>query len=189
MRDIDDTANWHPTTLLALLALWLATAGNWPLWLEIQRLLPGQDWRSSLTLISWIMALAGATLFFLTLWVWPRWLKPVGLLLLLASASSNYFIYTYRVVIDPTMIANVIHTDAREAADLLSPGMLLFLAAGFLLPGWWWLRQPVRSVSTGQSAVASGEHGPAGPAVSHGAAVALVPGPGLAHAQPQACAT
>lgn len=140
------TRPWHPTHLLIVLALWLASIGNAPLWAELYRLLPASGGLRPLTLAAWGLALSGATLAFLALWVWPRWLKAAGFALLLVTACTSYFMFTYRVVIDPTMLANALHTDAREVRDLLSPAMLLFLAAGVLLPGWWWWRQPVRPV-------------------------------------------
>ena len=140
---------WHPTTLMALMALWLATAGNWPLWMTLHGLMPSQGAHGMLTLFVWIGALSGATLAFLAIWVWPRWLKVAGLFLLLVSAAANYFMFTYGVVIDPTMVSNALHTDAREVRDLLDPDMLVFLGAGVVLPGWWWWRQPLRRVHMG----------------------------------------
>ena len=141
-------AAWHPTHLLLVLALWLGTLGNWPLWLDMSRRLPEQGWHPTLMVASWAVALSGVTLAFLCLWVWPRWLKVAGLMLLVASAAANYFMYTYGVVIDSTMVANALHTDAREVRDLLSPNMGAFAVGGVLLPGVWWWRQRVQAVGT-----------------------------------------
>ncbi|MEY4978570.1 MAG: hypothetical protein RLZZ352_840 [Pseudomonadota bacterium] len=141
---------WHPTHLLAVLALWLATVGNGPFWFSMADVLPSQGLRSGLILGAWALALTGFTLTFLALWVWPRWIKPAGIVLLFMAASANYFMHSYGVVIDPSMLANALHTDAREVRDLISPGMLLFLVGGVLLPGWWWWRQPLLPVSLGR---------------------------------------
>ncbi len=137
---------WHPTALLGVLALWLATLGNLPLWLTLWALPENHGWHAALTLGAWALVLLGVTLTFLSLWVWPRWLKPAGLVLLLTAAGASYFMRTYGVVIDPTMLANAANTDAREVRDLLSGTMAVALLAGVVLPGWWWWRQPVRTV-------------------------------------------
>ncbi|WP_414013390.1 phosphoethanolamine transferase [Limnohabitans sp.] len=83
---------------------------------------------------------------FLCLWVWPRWLKPVGVAMLVMVTSSSYFMLTYGVVIDTHMLANVVHTDVREVRDLLSWRMLAALIVGVVLPGIWLWRQPIRAV-------------------------------------------
>ncbi len=139
-------AAWHPTALLGVLALWLATLGNLPLWLALWALPETHGGHALLTLLAWALVLLSVTLAFLSLWVWPRWLKPAGLLLLLTVTATSYFMQTYGAVIDPTMLANALHTDAREVRDLLSPTMGVALLAGVALPGWWWSRQPVRGV-------------------------------------------
>ena len=140
---------WHPTVLLMVLSMWLATAGNLPLWSAIWRLPETHGWHAGLTLVSLVMAVLAVTLSVLCLLLWPRWLKPVGLLLLVIATSSSYFMQSYGVVIDATMIANVAQTDAREVYDLLSWSMLGYLLVGVLLPGLWLWQQPVRLVALG----------------------------------------
>jgi lipid A ethanolaminephosphotransferase len=142
---------WHPTALLAVLAAWLATAGNLPLWLNIGRLPETVGWSGAATLGALMVVLFAVTLVVLALIAWPRWLKAVGLLLLLVSTSASYFMHAYGVVIDSTMLANAANTDAREVRDLLTWPMLGAFAAGVVLPGWWWLRQPVRRVGWARS--------------------------------------
>ncbi|WP_240592778.1 phosphoethanolamine transferase [Macromonas bipunctata] len=137
---------WHPTRLLWVLCAWLVTVGNLPLWLALGQLPELSAARLGLLvpLLSGILGTALAAL--LGLLVWPRWLKPVGLVLLLTVTSSSYFMLSYGVVIDPTMVANTLQTDAREVRDLLSLNMLGALLVGVVLPGVWWWRQPVRRV-------------------------------------------
>ena len=137
---------WHPVTLMLTLALWLATAGNLPLWRVIWQLPETQGWHALLTMISLVLAMLAFTVAVLCLLVWPRWLKPVAVLLLALAASSSYFMQSYGVVIDPSMIANVMNTNTSEALDLLSWSMLWTLGLGLVLPGLWLWRQPVRPV-------------------------------------------
>lgn len=137
---------WHPLTLVALMAVWLATFGNWPFWQALWRLpeLQGAAWPSTLALGALLLSV---NFVFLGLSLLGPWRKLLGVVFLAASATTTYFMLAYRVVIDPTMIANALHTDAREVRDLLSIDMLWPALWGFVLPGVWWWRQDVRPLS------------------------------------------
>lgn len=137
---------WHPVALILTLALWLATVGNLPLWRVIWHLPETQGWHAVVTVGTLILALLAFTVAVLCLLVWPRWLKPVAWVLLAMVASSSYFMQSYGVVIDASMIANVANTNTGEALDLLSWSMLWALGLGLVLPGVWLWRQQVRPV-------------------------------------------
>jgi lipid A ethanolaminephosphotransferase len=137
------------------LALWLAVAGNVPLWQRVAELSGGggSAWwlLGGLVLLVW-----GGVVMLLSLLVWPRVYRWAATLLVLVTAFNTHFMLQYGAVIDPTMLANVIQTDAREVRDLLSPALLLtvLLVAG--VPLWWIWRQPLRThrwlVQTGRNA-------------------------------------
>lgn len=146
MNRLSRNQPWHPTTLLMVLAIWLSTAGNLPLWLSVWQLPETQGFKAVTTLGSLVLILWSMVSWLLLFLVWPKWLKPAGVLLMVVVTSSSYFMLTYRVVIDPSMIANVVHTDVREVRDLLSWPMLGAFLLGVVLPGLWWWRQPVRPV-------------------------------------------
>ena len=137
---------WHPTHLLAVLVLWLATVGNLPFWMAIWQLPETQGLRALTTMGSLWVILTALLGWFLCLWVWPRWLKPAGVAMLVTVTSSSYFMLTYGVVIDTDMLANVVQTDVREVRDLLSWTMLAALTFGVVLPGIWLWGQPIREV-------------------------------------------
>ena len=143
-------APWHPTALLLILALWLATVGNLPLWKALWKLPETHGLQAVVTLGSLVLVVLAATVLLLGLFIWPRWLKPAGIALLLITASSSYFMSSYGIVIDPSMLTNVVQTDMGEALDLLSWPLVVTLALGAVLPGIWWWRQPVRTVGTGR---------------------------------------
>mgnify|MGYP001757479388 FL=1 len=119
------------------LALWMAVVGNIPLWLRITEIATQPAQRASLLLVMGGLVL-GVTAALLSLLAWPRLFRPLASLLVLVSAFNTYFMWQYRVVIDPTMLANVAATDAREVRDLLSLPLLgtVLLVAG---PPLWWL--------------------------------------------------
>jgi lipid A ethanolaminephosphotransferase len=146
MKLLTARSDWHPTTLLTVLTVWLGTVGNLPFWMAIWQLPETQGVRALTTMASLWVILLGLVGWFLCLWVWPRWLKPAGVAMLLTVTSSSYFMLTYGVVIDPSMLANVAQTDVREVRDLLSWGMAAALVIGVVIPGLWLWRQPVRPV-------------------------------------------
>ncbi|TNF59929.1 MAG: phosphoethanolamine--lipid A transferase [Burkholderiales bacterium] len=121
----------------ALLALWLTLAGNLPLW---QKLLAagGTGATGAWLMFSLAAMVAGLIFAVLSLASWPGIHAPVASFLVLAAAANTHFMRTYGVVIDASMMANVMHTDAREVRDLLSLPLLLtlLLVAG---PALWWI--------------------------------------------------
>jgi len=148
-----DRTSWHPTALLLVLATWLATIGNFPLWTALWKLPETHGLKAIATLGILVLVILAATLLLLSLLVWPRWRKPAGILLLAVTASSSYFMSSYGIVIDPSMMTNVVQTDVGEALDLVSWPLLVTLAIGVVLPGIWWWRQPVRTVGRGRLVV------------------------------------
>lgn len=123
------------------LALWLASVGNLPLWQRIDGLGGSLAQRVAL-MIGLGLLLAGALAALLSLLTWPKVFRPAASALLLIAAFNTHFMWQYGVVIDPTMLANVVHTDVREVRDLLSwalPGTVLLVAGG---PLWVLWRRP-----------------------------------------------
>jgi lipid A ethanolaminephosphotransferase len=138
---VSDPSPWRAVWPLAL---WLAVVGNVPLWQRVAALggSQGQLWvlLAGLGLLVW-----GGTVVLLSLLAWPRVYRPTASLLVLVAAFNTHFMWQYGAVIDPTMLANVVHTDAREVRDLLSFSLLftVLLVAG--VPLWWIWRQPLRT--------------------------------------------
>ncbi len=135
---------WHPLTLVMVLALWLTTLGNVPLWRALWALNDHHDLRSMLGLAAFGVIVLMAMAVLVSVLVWPRWRKPMGVVLLMVAAANSYFMVTYGVVMDPSMMVNTLQTDLREVRDLLSWSMLFVLVWGVVLPGVWWWRQPVQ---------------------------------------------
>jgi lipid A ethanolaminephosphotransferase len=68
----------------------------------------------------------------------------VAALLLIPAAAGAHFMGTYGVVIDPTMMTNVLQTNPTETRDLLSLRLLASLLVLAALPIAWMWRLPVR---------------------------------------------
>lgn len=64
-----------------------------------------------------------------------RWtVKPAIALLSVAAAAATFYVEAYGVVLDPSMLRNVLHTHPAEAGELLTPALALHLALYAGLP-------------------------------------------------------
>ena len=61
-------------------------------------------------------------------------LKPILIIVLVISSLTSYFMNTYHVVIDATMIRNMMQTDMHESLDLLTIKQVLYFVFFGLLP-------------------------------------------------------
>ncbi|MEY3659796.1 MAG: putative phosphatidylethanolamine transferase Mcr [Pseudomonadota bacterium] len=87
-------------------------------------------------LLSLGVLLFAATLLVLSLLGIRFLTKPVLILVTLLAAAASHYMRQYNIVIDPTMVTNVLETDSREITDLLSPQLLLRFCVFGLLPAW-----------------------------------------------------
>ena len=85
-----------------------------------------------------VLALAGAlvalNVLLAGLLAHRRTVKALLALLTLAAAAGSWFISAYGVTLDPSMIRNVLHTDAAEARELVSVGFLSHMALFAVVP-------------------------------------------------------
>lgn len=80
--------------------------------------------------------------------------KPVLILLLLVSSLASYFMNNYNVVIDHTMIRNILQTNYRESVDLLSFKLIAYFLLLGLLPAFFIYRAEIEPVSWRQAVTA-----------------------------------
>lgn len=133
---------WPLWLLAAVTAIWLATVGNIALWKALNALPEVTGLRGTLFMLGFGTFVASILTALLALLAWPRVFKPVAVFLLLSAASATHFMLAYSVVIDSSMLLNVLHTDVKEAADLMSVGFAVTMLAVGIAPAWWLLRQP-----------------------------------------------
>ena len=137
---------WHPAWVAILGSLWLASAGNYALWQQVHQLPEVNGLRGLAFAIGFGVIITGALTAILSLFNWGKLLKPVLTVFFLSAASGAYFMMSYGIVIDSTMITNVIQTDTQEAFDLLNWRMLISLAIFGILPCWVLWKTPVKSL-------------------------------------------
>jgi len=132
-----------PLALTLICVLWLISLGNWPLWSQLARLPEVSGLRGVLFGAAFAVIIGAGLMLLLALLTWRWTLKPALTVCLLAAASGAYFMHAYGVVIDRTMMVNVLQTDSREARELMNGRMLLTVLLLGVLPAVWLWRQPV----------------------------------------------
>jgi lipid A ethanolaminephosphotransferase len=133
----------RPVLPVLAASLWMASVGNLPLWRELDSLGLLSAHSGGLLALCLGGVLAAALFALLSLLTWRPLLKPALAFLLAATAFGAYFMWTFRIVIDPSMATNTMQTDWREARALLTPQLLLVAAIGWLLPAWLLWRMPI----------------------------------------------
>ncbi|MFS2099976.1 phosphoethanolamine transferase [Variovorax sp. Varisp85] len=123
--------------LVLWLSLYLVLTTNWPLWNELARIGGAPSTYMSTIVAMSLLTLCGSAAM-LSLTAWSRWMKPLWLAVVVLAAVVQHYMLQYRVVMDPTMIANALQTDPNEARDLLSWRMA-FNVGVVVLPAAWLL--------------------------------------------------
>lgn len=114
----------HPVWMTLAAAGALVFFYNGQLWSFVLGVWPGRTAHDVVFIASIAVFLIVAFNLVLQAVAVPRVLKPVLAILFVTAAAISYFASAYGAMIDKTMIANVIETDAREVGDLLSPRLV-----------------------------------------------------------------
>lgn len=135
---------WSPLALALLVSLWIAGLANWPLWRTLRSLPEGSGVHGLIFAAGFAALLAALTFALLTVAAWHRAIKPMAALFLVPAALGAHFMGSYGVVIDSTMMTNVLQTNPTEARDLLNLRLLASVGLIALLPIAWMWRLRVR---------------------------------------------
>ncbi|WP_410010729.1 phosphoethanolamine transferase [Variovorax sp. PAMC26660] len=128
----------RPRSLQAVilwLSLYLVLTTNWPLWNELARIGGAPSTYMPTVIAMSLLTLCGSVAI-LSFTAWSRWLKPLWFLVVVLAAVVQHYMLAYRVVMDPTMIANALQTDPNEARDLMSWRMAFNVLVVALPAGW-----------------------------------------------------
>jgi len=120
------------TLLIFLVALWIGLFSNNAFFKHLFEIYPFSD-----NIIFDITVIINSILFMnlvFLLFSSKYTTKPLLILMLLTAAFSNYFMTTYDVVIDHSMIENAVETSMKESLDLFSLNMVLYILFLFVLP-------------------------------------------------------
>ncbi len=136
-----ETSGINPLLLAGAASLWIATFGNWPLWQALLRLPEMATLRGAWFIACFGLMLTLLLFALLVLAAFARSVKPAIGVFLISAAAGAHFMGTYGVVIDSTMLTNVLQTNVSEAGDLLSWRLFasLLILAGVPMLAFPWL--------------------------------------------------
>lgn len=84
--------------------------------------------------VSLLVVLTAAFSLIFNLIAWPYMRKPLLALLILTSATANYFMFSFGTVIDTNMVQNVFETDLQESTALLSRNSIIWVLLMGVVP-------------------------------------------------------
>ncbi|ULG68185.1 phosphoethanolamine--lipid A transferase [Marinobacterium sediminicola] len=138
------------------ITLMLCLFYNEPLW----QLILDQPYESVtdrwLFATAFLSFLAAVIQLFIGSMAWPRLVKPLAIFLLLSAAAVNYFMESYGILIDKSMVQNLFETDAAEASDLISTELVSHLLFKGLLPAVIVMLVPIRRTTLKSQLTAQG---------------------------------
>jgi len=135
-----------PTKLILCTSLFFVFFDNFAFFQHVMEIYP-ITLKNIGFLTSLVVGLTAFIMLLLTLVSSKYTTKPVLIILLLLSSVAAYFMNNYDVVIDHTMIQNMLQTNFDEASDLLSPKLLYYCFLLGVLPALFLFRVELESTS------------------------------------------
>jgi lipid A ethanolaminephosphotransferase len=121
-------------TLVLAVVAWVVATANFAWWGAVGE---GRDWSqpSNWTFLLCCFTALVALHFVLLAPLAFRWVvRPLLTAVVVVSAAAAWYMRTYAVMLDPTMIQNVLRTDTHEARELLNLDMVAWVLAWSALP-------------------------------------------------------
>jgi len=120
------------TKLILLTTLFLILFDNYTFFVNLTKVYPLSENFAFIISIVFVLYFFHVLLFSL---VSTRWtIKPILIVVLIVSSLTNYFMNSYNVVIDDSMIRNMMQTNMNESLDLLTLNQVLYFIFLGLLP-------------------------------------------------------
>lgn len=130
--------------LILLVSLWIVLFDNVSFFKQLMGVYPfGLEYAPFL--LSQVVVLSLIFMLIFTFLDWKYTLKPILIFMLILTSIQNYFMTTYNILVDKTMIENVLQTDSSEAMDLINLTLFAHLFFLGILPSWFVYRSSVIS--------------------------------------------
>jgi lipid A ethanolaminephosphotransferase len=148
-------SNWFPTSahgreigvgrFILFFSLFNTVVFQWPLYVLAVSTRATHDWSTILAISTLFVfqLMISMTVLGLCALVSIGLLKSVCALFTVGNAVALYFVIQYKVVIDATMVGNIVNTNVKEASELAHPKLLLYVVLLGLVPAVILLRQRV----------------------------------------------
>ncbi|WP_428634225.1 phosphoethanolamine transferase [Sedimenticola sp.] len=138
------TVKFSSVLVTFMVSLYLLMAFNTAFFSTVFRLFDDSSIDGVLFVGSLVLFLLAIFNGFLSLFAFRYVLKPALVLIILSASCAAYFINAYGIMIDKTMIQNLMESDLRESAELLSPKLFLYLVFLGVVPSAMVILLPVR---------------------------------------------
>ena len=119
--------------LILAVSIFLIVFGNISFFANVLDVYP-LNFKNGLFLTSLAIFFLCLTIIMLSLACYKFTIKPVLILVLLLSSFAAYFMDVYNIIIDDSMIDNIIKTDINESFDLVSARLLIYVVLLGILP-------------------------------------------------------
>lgn len=123
-----------PSCLVLLVALFIVAVDNRVFWRHLTAVAQLGDPAHLGFGLAVGLFLVAALSFLLSLFAWRFLTRPFLATLLMVASIIGYFMNTYGVVVDDTMLANVLQTDEGEAAGLFNAALVWYVLLTGVLP-------------------------------------------------------
>lgn len=117
-----------------ILAIWLGLILNYSFFEKINKLTPYQGIKSMLLLAATIIVIIAVYNLLLQLINWRWSAKFFSTLLIIIGGLSAYFVNSLGVIITPDQIQNLLQTDVKEAKDLWSIRLVIWILFFIIFP-------------------------------------------------------
>lgn len=127
-------------TYIILFSLYIALALNIDFYRQAYALLPVNSLHNALVFLSMPVVAFAVMAIFLTLASLIRLEKLATTLFILLSACAQYFMMNFGIIVDRSMVTNILDTTSAESYALLSGQMIVvlgFTALLFIALAWW----------------------------------------------------
>jgi len=119
---------------------------NQPFYTNVLKVYPFEG-DNKLFIISLVFLMFALLIVLLSLISFHKILKPLLITIVITSSFTLYFMNTYNIVIDDTMIRNALQTNFNESLDLFSFKLVLYLLFFGLIPSYFIYRVKILSYS------------------------------------------
>ncbi len=119
--------------LIFFISVFFVLLGNLQFYAEVLKVYPPSGW-NIIYIVSVSVVLGAFINLLLNLVAFRYTIKPLIITILLVGSFTNYFMSTYHVIIDDSMIRNSLQTDIHESLDLLSWRLAVFVLFLGVLP-------------------------------------------------------
>ena len=119
--------------LIIITSIFLVLADNFSFFRNVTAVYP-VEYKNLIFLFSITVMFISVTAIILSLFCFRYTIKPFLIIILIAASATGYFMNNYNVVIDNTMLQNIIETDPGEVSDLLNMKLFLYILFFGILP-------------------------------------------------------